>query len=354
MSLRLKMIREQRIGVFLLVGAIFLLEVFIHREHFFPESVSEKELSSHLIKELSFPDPQEEKHNGNRLQPFDPNNYTQENWEKIGFSKKQASVILKYKTLLGGKFLSKEQIKSCFVISEKKYNELSSFLLLPEKDPQQQAVFTPSDKKYSLKNFNPNTYTLKNWMDIGFSEKQAEVILKYKNMIGGMFTSKEQIKKCFVISEKKYTELAPFIQLPEKEVSQQTPNNKTASVPVEKKELNSASFNDILSVIGDASIAKKVLGFRKGLGGFVSKDQLKDVYDITPEMVVRISEAFSLDTSKVRKINLSRATEEELQSQIYLRRYKDKIIGAQKAGKDPITVIPKSDPKYDFILLYLE
>ncbi|MDR1877112.1 MAG: helix-hairpin-helix domain-containing protein [Flavobacteriaceae bacterium] len=346
------MIREQRIGVLILMGIIFLAEIFIHKDLLFSEDVQAEKLPSRLIEEIRLADLNGSKSNKVKLQPFNPNDYTRKNWEEIGFSVKQAEVILKYKALLGGKFLSKEQIKACFVISEEKYNDLSPFLLLPEKGGQQQLSFPSSDKKYSLQKFDPNAYTLKDWMNIGFSEKQAAVILKYKNILGGKFVSKEQIKKCFVISEEKYLELTPFIQLPDKEIHHEP---KTINyISQEKKDINSATFNDITSVIGDAAIAKKTLGFRKGLGGFVSMEQIKDVYDITPEMVTQISEAFILDISKVRKINLRTATEEELQNQIYLRRYKSKIIEAQKTGDDPVKVIPQSDSKYKFILLYLE
>jgi DNA uptake protein ComE-like DNA-binding protein len=343
------MIRQQRTGVLLLMGVILLMEIFIHRNFLFSGVVVQEELPSHLVKEIT--NYESGKKEEGKLTLFNPNDYSQEDWQKIGFSKKQAEVILKYKAMLGGKFLSKDQVKSCFVISEDKYHEISSFLQLPEKDARQHTI-SFSNSKHQLTPFDPNLYTVENWKNIGFSEKQAQVILKYKNRVGGKFISKEQIKECYVISGEKYLELEPFLRFSDKGVGQK-PDRESGVIFTGKKELNSASFNDIISVIEDAGITKRILGFRKGLGGFVSKRQIKDVYDIPPEMIIQISEAFYLDVLKVRRINLMTATEEELHNHIYLRRYKSKIINARESGGDPVKVIPKSDPKYEFILEYL-
>ena len=40
--------------------------------------------------------------------------------------------------------------------------------------------------------------------------------MKYKQIVGGKFTSKEQLRKCFVIDDTKYAEMKTYILLPEK------------------------------------------------------------------------------------------------------------------------------------------
>jgi len=351
MSLRLKLIKEQRIGVLLLIGVILVLEAFLHLDLFQSQKVTVKELPLPLKEEISKTNPQNHSFKNYTLTNFNPNTYSTADWQKIGFSFKQAEVILKYKSIVGGQFTSKEQIQKCFVISDEKYVEIAPFILLPEKSSEEHFSQPSKTKTYSLRPFNPNAYSVEDWQKIGFSPKQAEVILKYKNIVGGQFTSKEQIRKCFVISDEKYAEIAPFLLFPEQK---ETAPTSAKSEQTEKKELNSATFRDLVSVIKDASIAGKILSFQKGLGGFVSEEQIKDVYGITPEIVSLIWENFTLDISKVHKINLNTATEEELQKHIYLRRYKQKILNAQKNGTNPENEIPKSDPKYSFIMMYLE
>src|SRR5690606_3954660 len=74
----------------------------------------------------------------------------------------------------------------------------------------------PKDSKPKIhyQRFNPNDYSVKDWQKIGFSEKQAETILKYKKILGGKFTTLDQIRKCYVIDEEKFREMKPFIVLP--------------------------------------------------------------------------------------------------------------------------------------------
>jgi len=352
MSLRLKLIKEQRIGILLLTGVILVLEAFLHLDLFQSQKITVEELPLPLKEEMSEANPQNHSSKNYTLTHFNPNTYSADDWQKIGFSSKQAEVILKYKNIVGGQFTSKDQIQKCFVISDEKYAEIAPFILLPEKSNEEHFSQPSKTKTYSLRPFNPNAYSAEDWQKIGFSPKQAEVILKYKNIVGGQFTSKEQIRKCFVISDEKYAEIAPFILFLEQKEAASSPAAK--SEQTEKKELNSATFRDLVSVINDASIAGKILNFQKGLGGFVSEEQIKDVYDITPETVSLIWENFTLDASKAHKINLNTATEEELQKHIYLRRYKQKILNAQKNGTNPESEIPKSDPKYSFIMMYLE
>ena len=134
---------------------------------------------------------------------------------KIGFSERQAEVILKYKGIVGGEFTSKEQIRKCYVIDAEKYKELEPYLLLPEKS---ESTFENkySEQKIAYRNFDPNDLPQQGWEKLGFSPKQAEVIMKYKQIVGGKFTSKEQIRKCFVINDDKYNEMQTYILLPEK------------------------------------------------------------------------------------------------------------------------------------------
>ncbi len=68
--------------------------------------------------------------------------------------------------------------------------------------------------------FNPDLLSADDWLRMGFSERQAESIIKYKNYLGGSFISKEKFKECFIISPENYNKLEPYILLPAK-----TPEN---------------------------------------------------------------------------------------------------------------------------------
>ncbi|CVK16891.1 Helix-hairpin-helix motif-containing protein [Apibacter mensalis] len=353
MNVRLKMIKEQRIGVLVLLIIIFVVELIIHRELLFSSILeSNDHVPFQFVEEIDYNVSKKKDNKYKIIEAFNPTDYTLVDWQNLGFSKKQAYTIINYKAKIGGKFTYKEQLKSCYGISDEMYAKIFPYLLLPEKKSDVEKIFAVKDKKYQLNPFDPNILEAKDWVKIGFSEKQAESIIKYRNAIGGKFKSKEDIKKCYVISSIKYHELEPLIKLPFHKVENRS-NVKVIWGANVKKDINTAYFNDINTVIDNEIITKRILGFRKGLGGFVSMEQIKDVYDITSDIVSRIFESFVLDSTKIRKIDLQKSLEEDLYNHIYLRKYKNKIIEARNKGKDPLRVISESDPKYHFIIQYL-
>lgn len=151
------------------------------------------------------------------LSDFDPNLLDREQWQMLGFSEKQVSTILKYKDIVGGKFISKEQLKKCYAISDEKFRALESFIMLPENSGKAPAFVYKNYEKKSIAvagKFNPDQYTVHDWMKMGFSDRQAEAILKYKKYLGGSFISKEKFKECFIISSENYVKLEPYLLLP--------------------------------------------------------------------------------------------------------------------------------------------
>jgi DNA uptake protein ComE-like DNA-binding protein len=153
------------------------------------------------------------------LAEFDPNELDEKQWKNLGFTDKQTATILNYKKIVGGKFVSKEQFKKCFAVSEEKFGELKAYIMLPETNKEAKSTnFTAYEKTFIRVpgKFNPDLYVAQDWIKMGFSERQAEAILKYKKFLGGSFVSKEKFKKCFIISEGNYKILSPYLMLPEK------------------------------------------------------------------------------------------------------------------------------------------
>lgn len=87
-----------------------------------------------------------------------------------------------------------------------------------------------------LTDFNPNELDENQWKNLGFSEKQVKTILKYKEVVGGNFSSKEQFKKCYAISDEKYQSLEKYILLPENKSEAKSQNYTYKTF--EKKKLN--------------------------------------------------------------------------------------------------------------------
>lgn len=192
----------------------------------------------------------------------------------------------------------------------------------------------PESENIKWFNFNPNNLSEKDWKQLGLSDKQIRTIKNYENK-GGKFYKKEDLKKIFGITEKLYSSLEPYIQIPEEEKEYMEKKSKTktplsSSVPArvdkwggigdETVELNSADTTELIKLKGIGStFAKRIIGYRKLLGGFVNKEQLMEVYGFDKEKFDLISAQVTIDISVVKKININLASADELKKHPYIK-----------------------------------
>lgn len=283
--------KSQRFGLYLLFVLILLFEIFQHisvqKETYELTEADKVLLAKYQIssKNYAFNTTSVNKLKDS-LKPFNPNDLSLEGWMSLGFSERQAEVIIKYKGIVGGEFTSKEQIKKCYVIDEEKYRELSPFILLPTQSKSNFVDYTFSKTKVVYKNFNPNDLPQQGWEKLGFSPKQAETIMKYKQIIGGKFTSKEQIRKCFVIDDEKYAEMKAYILLPEKSKEDEKLSSKQIGKNIQyiKFNPNNYSEKDWQKLGFSSKQAISILKYKIILGGqFKTKEQIKKCYIISDE-----------------------------------------------------------------------
>ncbi|WP_392436588.1 hypothetical protein ACF3N7_06145 [Cruoricaptor ignavus] len=284
---------------------------------------------------------------------FNPDDFSQQDWEKMGFSERQSAAILKYKNYLGGSFVSKEKFRECFIISDENYAKLEPYLILPEKTPEDYSRFPRREKpKVELAPFDPNLLDLDGWKSLGFSEKQAQVIVNYRDRnLRGSFRSLEDIRNCFVINEDKYWELKPFIRLnpenfsgtatrnPQQHSAQFAPKpaapkgapkvaepESLGPTDFAKVDLNQITFKQLREFGFSEKDAAMLLSFRKKLGGFVNTQQVVDTYEIDKDLAKKLVNSTQLNTSGVQKYSLVDAPEDWLKTHPYFKYSADKII----------------------------
>lgn len=112
--------------------------------------------------------------------------------------------------------------------------------------------------------FNPNTVSQKELVRLGFSEKQAQSILNYREK-GGKYRRKSDFAKSFVVADSVYKRLEPFIDIPKTDI------NKA----------DSAAF-DALPGIGGWTAAKMV-EYRSQLHGYSCPEQLMEIWHFDQE-----------------------------------------------------------------------
>lgn len=297
---------------------------------------------------------------------FNPDQLSQNDWQNMGFSEKQAAAILKYKSYLGGSFVSKEKFKECFIINEENYAKLEPYLILPAKTPDNFNSYASKSPAFKTKTpqttFDPNTLDAKGWMALGFSEKQTNVIVNYRDRnLKGSFKTLEDIKNCFVISAEKFEELKPFIRLNTSTMAKNSddkkPELKQEKTDFSKTNMNSITFKQLLEFGLDEKSAGSMIGFRKKLGGFMTKEQILDTYNIDKELVQKLLSIAPLDNSKVEKYTLVDAPEEWLKNHPYFKYSADKIIYYRISNPDDkkIWKFLKTKPEYEARMrLYLK
>ena len=73
-------------------------------------------------------------------------------------------------------------------------------------------------------------------------------------------------------------------------------------------------------------LARRIIAYRELLGGYTNIKQLNEVYGIKPDLVKDISAQITIDTTRIRLINLNLITFEDLKKHPYLNEFQAKAI----------------------------
>ena len=167
-----------------------------------------------------------------------------------------------------------------------------------------------NDTKLSPNNlfkFNPNTISTNEWQKLGITAKQAAIIKNYTTK-GGRFRKAEDLQKIYGLTKVDYARLAPFIVIPEQKAK---PNMMV--------ELNTADSAKLTTIDGiGGAYAKRIIYYRERLGGFTSKEQLKEVFGMDDLKYDEIKAQVKADPNRIRKININTITFDKLRLMPYL------------------------------------
>ena len=148
--------------------------------------------------------------------------------------------------------------------------------------------------------FNPNTATEEELCRLGFSPKQAQAIIHYREK-GGRFRRKEDFARSFVVADSVYERLSPYIRIPR----------------VDLNTADSAAF-DALPGIGPF-YAGRIVSYRRELGGYSYPEQLMDLWKFDREKYDALSDLVVV--SKPYRYPLWTLPEDSLRLHPYIRSY---------------------------------
>lgn len=165
----------------------------------------------------------------------------------------------------------------------------------------------PNPKMFS---FDPNNLPDEQWKLLGLSEKQVSII-KHFEAKGGHFYKKEDLQKIYGITTDDYKRMEPYINL--------TAGAYTKAAPGVIIEINSADSVKLTQIRGiGPAFAQRIIEYRTRLGGFLNKDQLKEVYGIDTAKFAQIQNEISINPTHITKIKINEVDFEGLRKFPYL------------------------------------
>ncbi|WDF79123.1 helix-hairpin-helix domain-containing protein [Mucilaginibacter sp. KACC 22773] len=188
--------------------------------------------------------------------------------------------------------------------------------MLSKADSTGTAASGPASSRSSLKAalfaFNPNNLPEAEWEKLGLSADQVKVIKNYEAK-GGRFYAKTDVKKIYAITDADYKRLEPYINLPASD------NYTKKAAPGEIIEINSADSAKLTMIRGiGPSFARRIIRYRDRLGGFYSKEQLKEVFGIDDSKYGEIKNGIAVNNSHITMLDINKATFDQLRRFPYL------------------------------------
>lgn len=187
---------------------------------------------------------------------------------------------------------------------------------------------------------NPNSASLNDWVSLGLTEKQGQVILNYVSK-GGRFYHQTDLKKMYSITEKNLERMLPYLYFedkPTKPSYQSTAKDLNKDTEYKKATVEEVTINinedpaesfQAIRGIGPV-LSKRIIEFRDRLGGFHDKQQLREVYNLPEEVADQLIKQSVLTSKAVKKINLNTASADELYQHPYLRAHRKAILDLRK------------------------
>lgn len=174
-------------------------------------------------------------------------------------------------------------------------------------------------RKPKIYPFNPNYITDFKGYTLGMTNEEIDRLLAFRKQKKWV-NSTVEFQEVTKISDSLLAIISPYFKFPEWINNPKPPysvsfkNSNQPKTFEQKQDLNTASAVQLQKVngIGEA-YSKRIVAYRDKYGGFISDVQLQDIYGLSPEVIEKITEQFTVKTPKqVEKINLNSATLEEL------------------------------------------
>ncbi len=224
--------------------------------------------------------------------------------------------------------------KSYYNNYEKDTKLLDSLLLVMGQNTPKAQV---AEKSLLLEKFDPNSVPEEKLINFGFPPWLAKRLVNYRTS-GARFSKPTDLLKLYGFPDSLYVRIEPYIAIkpslqlkkPVRKIleSHEEKETKRRKEPLPIFNLNTADTSIFQTINGVGSkLSNRIVEYRTSLGGFVSKNQLYQIYKLDSTVVEKIS-SNSIITNDFEpvKININKTTKEQLAAHPYINWTQAKLI----------------------------
>ncbi len=268
---------------------------------------------------------------------FDPNTITYKELRKLGFDRKMAISLIRFRAR-GKVFNIPEDLAICHGITDSMFEQLLPYIRIGEEFRIKPDSFrvaarqadsirrhTPRKPRFSPTPFEPfriDTVGIAYLRRVGFSIRQARALLDYRDRDPHGIRSMDELRECYAVSEEMADSLSHFVIFPD-------PLPYGGLV-----EINSADSATLRSVRGiGAKTVVAIMEYRRLLGGFARIEQISELKCVTNDNFLLISKQICCDSCKISKIDINFAPASVLERHPYMTRGAIKKIVERRKSK---------------------
>ncbi len=280
-----------------------------------------------------------------KIKPFNPNCDSYEQLREAGLSQEVAVGIVRWRKY-GKVYRIVEDLALVAGVNDSIYAALKPFVIIDDSlsveriavqskskfqqqpKPDKRVEVRPtvktqvtdrSTRKMETEKFAIDTASAEYLAGWGLSLKQAEVLVRYRDASGGIF-SEEHLRRCYVVDGEVADSLARYMVYSVKKSdgvgSVAVSHNREVQTTVE---INSADSATLVAIDGIGPMsAAEIVKYRKYLGGYYSVEQIAELKCIREQNFVKFLPKISCDSCKISKIDINFAGPKELERHPYV------------------------------------
>lgn len=175
--------------------------------------------------------------------------------------------------------------------------------------------------KFKIFPYNPNYITDYKGYTLGMSNEEIDRLHRFR-ATNKWVNSASEFQQVTKVSDSLLAILSPNFKFPEwvtnpksKSFKSNNFNNSKPKSFAQKIDLNTATASQLKQIYGiGEKLSDRIVSYREKIGGqFIADVELTQVYGLSPEVIERIQEQFTVKTPKsILRFNLNTATRDEL------------------------------------------